>query len=98
MGSDVTDSELARRLRHLNFSADMIVDTLGSLTRLKIWDQAQTPARLQAIMKELLGATWAAVEGVSGVLEYTSGTAAGTFLADIIFTAAFVNILKMDPN
>jgi hypothetical protein len=89
VGSDITDVELAARLRASGFDKDSIVRILSELRTLKVWDQVQTPRQLQALLQELLTGTWLAQEHIAGVLAYVSGTSAGTPLADLIFVVAF---------
>ena len=50
--------------------------------------------QLRRLLAEILGSTWAAMEGLSGVIAYVRGTSAGTSLADLIFTVAFAQLLK----
>jgi hypothetical protein len=60
---------------------------------MKPWEDANTPKQIQAILRDLLGTTCISMEHVSKVLQYTSGTAAGTSIADIIFVVAFRSVL-----
>jgi len=94
VGNSITDCELCDRLKAIGFGPDMIVDTLHMLRSLKVWEKARTPKQLCAILRETLGTTWFAMESLSGATAYTSGTSAGTALADIIFTVAFAAVLK----
>jgi hypothetical protein len=93
MGNDFTDMELARRLRHIGFTGEQICATIDEMKQMRPWDDAQAPKQIQALLRDLLGTTWISMEHVSKVLLYTSGTAAGTSIADIIFVVAFKSVL-----
>jgi hypothetical protein len=93
IGNDVTDIELARRLRHIGFTGEQICATIDEMKQMRPWDDAKAPKQIQALLRDLLGTTWISMEYVSKVLLYTSGTAAGTSIADIIFAVAFKSVL-----
>ena len=89
VNSVATDMELARRLHACEFSSDDVCDILDDLRTLKSLDEAKTPGQLRKLLREMLGSTWVVFEHLNGFLAYGSGTAAGTSLADVIFTIAF---------
>ena len=62
-------------------------------TGVRIWESTVTPVQLRRIMMEMFHSTWAAIEGLSGVLAYVMGTSTRTSLADIIFIAAMLRCL-----
>ena len=57
-------------------------------------DTLATPADVKRAIKGMLTNTWVTFEHLAGTLFYCSGSTAGTPLADIVFTAAFVRTLK----
>jgi hypothetical protein len=92
IGNDVTDMELARRLRHIGFTGAQICATIDEMKQMRPWDDAKAPKQIQALLRDLLGTIWISMEHVSKVLLYTSGTAAGTSIADIISVVAFKSV------
>ena len=58
------------------------------------WIHAGGSAHLQALLKERHIGTWASTEGLAGVIQFQSGTLAGTPAADLVFIAAFARVLK----
>ena len=58
------------------------------------WIVAGGCSHLQALLKELHTGTWASTEGLAGVLQFQSGTLAGTPIADLVFIVAFARVLR----
>ena len=92
--TDVSDDSWKARLRANGFSdveADEVVHDVHANNE---WIAAGGSIHLQALLKELHVGTWAATEGLAGVVHFQSGTLAGTPAADLVFIAAFARVLK----
>ena len=57
VGTDISDLELANRLRALNFDGQMISDVLADMQRIDVWAAVGTPKQLHKLVAEMLGTT-----------------------------------------
>ena len=60
--SDITDVEMANRLKALNFTPQIISDALEHMRRIDVWTGAVALERMTEINNELLIETWLAME------------------------------------
>ena len=92
--TDVTDSDWRAKLLMTGFTEEEADEVIQEVHACDEWSDAGGSAHVQALITQLHIGTWAATEGLAGVLHFQSGTLAGTPAADLVFISAFARVLK----
>ena len=89
-----SDEQWISRLRAAGFTESDIADIWADALTARDWVEAGGSPHLLAVLSNLSSSTWLSFESLKGVVQCMTGTLAGTSLADVMFSLAFLRLLK----
>ena len=91
---DASDEVWKLRLRANGFSEGEISDIFVEVNAMQEWQEAGGVAHVLSLLADFHENTWISSEGLARVVRCSSGSLAGTPLADLVFVSAFRRVTR----